>query len=61
MTPEDLCHLRAVGRGASGGSDYFRGFAEIRGAHDRRTYDGELFHIRDAEVIETVHGATGDA
>src|SRR5512139_1459943 len=62
MTPEDLHHLRAVGRATTGGGvDYFGGFAEVRGAHYRRGYDGELFHILSAEVVETVHRAPGDA
>lgn len=61
MTPEDLHYLRAVGRAAAGGTDYFGSFAEIRGAHYRRGYDGELFHILAAEVVEAVHRASGDA
>jgi len=61
MTPEDVHHLRAVGRAAVGGTDYFGGFAEVRGAHYRRPYDGELSHIRAAEVIKAVHRASGDA
>jgi hypothetical protein len=56
MTPEDLHHLRAIGR-AGGGTDYFRSFAEVRGAHYRRGYDGELFHILAAGVIEAVDRA----
>jgi len=60
MTPEDLHHLRAVRRAAGGGTDYFGSFAEVRGAHYRRGYDGELFHILAAEVIEAVHRASGD-
>src|SRR6516165_10482673 len=55
MTPEDVHHLRAVGRAAVGG------FAEVRGAHYRRAYDGELSHIRAAEVIKAVYRASGDA
>src|SRR5450756_3152452 len=61
MTPEDVHHLRAVGRAAGGGTDYFGSFAEVRGTHYRRGYDGELFHILDAEVVEAVHRASGDA
>src|SRR5512141_2403753 len=61
MTPEDLRHLRAVGRAAGGGIDYFGSLAEVRGAHYRGGYDGELFHILAAEVVEAVHRASGDA
>ena len=61
MTPEDVHHLRAVGRAAAGGTDYFGSFAEVCGAHYRRGYNGELFHILAAEVIEAVHCASGDA
>jgi hypothetical protein len=61
MTPEDVHHLRAVGRAAGRGGDYFGGFAEVRGAHYRWGYDGELFYILAAEVIEAVHRASGDA
>jgi hypothetical protein len=61
MTSEDVHHLRAVGRAADGGTDYFGSFAEVRGAHDRRGYDGKLFHILAAKVIEAVHRASGDA
>ena len=61
MTPEDVYHLSAVGRAAGGGTDYFGSFPEVRGAHYRRGYDGELFHILAAEVIEAVHRAAGDA
>jgi hypothetical protein len=61
MTPEDLNHLRAIDRAAGGGTDYFGSFAEVRGAHYRRAYDGELFHILAAEVIEAVHRSSGDA
>ena len=60
MTPEDLHHLRAVGR-ADGGIDYFGSFSEVRGAHYRRGYDGELFRILAAEIVEAVHRASGDA
>ena len=60
MAPEDVHHLRAVGRAAGGGSDYFGSFAEVRGAHYRRGYDGELFHILAAEVIEAGHGRAVD-
>jgi hypothetical protein len=61
MTPEDVHHLRAVGRAADGGIDYFGSFPEVRGAHYRGGYDGKLFHILAAEVIEAVHRASGDA
>src|SRR5207249_2250765 len=61
MTPEDVHHLRAVGRAAGSGTDDFGSFAEVRGAHHRRGYDGELFHILAAEVVEAVHRASGDA
>src|SRR5512143_1554589 len=61
MPPEDIHHLRTVGRAAPGGTDYFGSFAEVRGAHYRRGYDSELFHILAAEVVETVYRASGDA
>jgi hypothetical protein len=61
MTAEDVHHLRAIGRAAGGGTDYFGSFAEVRGAHYCRGYNGELLHILAAEVIETVHRASGDA
>jgi len=60
MTAEDINHFRAIGR-AAGGGDYFGGFSEVCGAHYRRGYDGELFHILVAEIIEAVHRASGDA
>jgi len=40
---------------------YFGGLAEVRGPHDRRRYDGELFHILVAKIVEAVHRASGDA
>ena len=52
--PEDLHHLCSVGRAGGGGPDDFGRFAEVRGAHDRRGDDGELFHILAAEVIEAM-------
>ena len=61
MTPENIRHLRAVGRPPGGGIDYFSSFAEVRGPHDRRGYEGELFRILAAEVIETVHRPSWDA
>ena len=61
MTPEDVHHLRAVGLAASGGTDYFGSFAEVRRAHYRRRYDGQLLHIRVAEVIEAMQRTSGDA
>jgi len=54
MTPEDLHHLRAIGRAAGG-------LAEIRGAHNHRAYDGEMFYILTAEVVAAVRRAPGDA
>jgi hypothetical protein len=61
MTPEDLCHLGSV-RGAAGSStDYLGGFTEVRRAHNRRAYHGELFHVLSAEVVEAVRSASGDA
>ena len=54
MPPEDLRHPRPVGRAATGGADYLGGLAKVRGAHNRRAYDGELFHILAAEVVEAV-------
>ena len=61
MTAEDVHHFRAIRRTASGGADYFGGLAEVRRPHDRRGYDGELFHILVAEIIEAVHRSSGDA
>ena len=60
MPPEDVHHFRAVGRAPADGTDYLGSFAEVRGAHYRRGYDGELLHILAAKVIETVHHASGD-
>ena len=61
MTPEDLRHLRAVGRPANRSTNGFSRLAEIRRTHDRRADDTELFHILAAEVVEAVHRAPGDA
>ena len=61
MTTEDVDHFRAIGRTTGGIGDYFGGFSEVRGAHYRRGYDGELFHILAAEIVEAVHGASGNA
>jgi hypothetical protein len=61
MTPEDVHHLRTIGRAASGTADHFSSFAKVRRAHYCRAYDGELFHILIAEVVEAVNRASGDA
>src|SRR5450756_242966 len=61
MTAEDVHHFRAIGRAAGGSVDYFGGLAEVRGPHDRRGYDGELFHVLVAKIVEAVHRAPGDA
>ena len=61
MTAEDVHHFRAIGCAAGGGVDYFGGFSEVCGAHYRRRYDDELFHILIAEIIEAVQRAPGDA
>jgi len=61
MTAEDVHHLCTVGRAAGGSNDHFSSFAEICRAHYRWGYEGELFHIRAAEVIEAVHCASGYA
>jgi hypothetical protein len=61
MAPEDVHHLRAVGRAAASGIDYFGRLAEVRGAHYRRGYDGELLHILAAEVVEAMYRASGNA
>ena len=61
VTLEDLRHLLAVGRAAAGGTDHLGSLAEVCGAHYRRGYEGELFHILAAEVVETVYCAPGDA
>src|SRR5215471_18064462 len=61
MTAEDVHHFRAI-RWATGGSvAYLGGLAEVCGPHDRRGYDGELFHILVAEIVEAVHRTSGDA
>jgi hypothetical protein len=61
MSPEYIHYLFAVWRASCGGVDYFGSFAEIRGTHDRRRDDGELFHSLAAEIIEAMHCAAGDA
>ncbi len=61
MTTEDVHHFRPIGRAAGGSGDYFGGFPEVRGTHYRRRYDGELFHILVAKIIEAVHRSSGDA
>jgi hypothetical protein len=61
MTAEDLRHFLAIGRVAGGSVNDFGGLAEVRGSHDRRGYDGELFHILVAEIVEAVHRTSGDA
>ena len=61
MAPEDVHHFLAVWQAAASGVDYFGSFSEVRGAHYRRGYDGELLHILVAEIIKAVHRATGDA
>jgi hypothetical protein len=60
MTAEDVHHFRAIGRAAGGGGDYFGGFSEVRGTHERRGDHGELFRILVAEVIEAVQEVYGD-
>jgi hypothetical protein len=60
MTAEDVHHFCAIGRAAGVVADYFGGFSEVCGAHYRRGYDGELFHILVAEIVEMVHRASGD-
>lgn len=59
MTPEDFRHVRTVGLAPGSSIDYFGSFAEVRGAHYRGAYDGELFHILAAEVIKAVHRTLG--
>src|SRR5215472_16130360 len=61
MTAEYFYHLRAVWWAAGGSVDYLGGLAEVCGPHDRRGYDGELFHILVAEIVEAVHRTSGDA
>lgn len=61
VAPEDLRHLLAIGGAAAGGADHFGSFAEVCGAHHRRSYDGELLYILAAEVVEAVYRASGDA
>jgi len=41
--------------------DDFGRFTEVRGTHDRRGDDAELFRLLAAEVIEAVRRAAGDA
>ena len=55
MTAED------VHGGPPAAASIFGGLAEVRGPHDRRRYDGELFHILVAKIVEAVHRASGDA
>ncbi len=61
MTAKDVHHFRAIGRAAASCVDYFGGLAEVRGPHNRRGYDGELFDILVSEIIESVHRAWRDA
>jgi hypothetical protein len=61
MTAKDVHHFRVIGRAAAGCVDYFGGLAEVRGPHNRRGYDGELFHILVSAIIEAVHRAPRDA
>ena len=61
MTPENFHHPRVVRWSTGGGVDYFGSFAEVPGAHYRRGYDDELFHILGAEVVEAVRRASGNA
>jgi hypothetical protein len=60
MPPEDIHHLRTVGRAALGSTDYFGSFAEVSRTHYRGGYDDELFYIFAAEVIEAVNRASAD-
>ena len=60
MTAEDLHHFRSVRWAASGGIDCLSRFLEVCGAHYRRGYDGELFHIHAAELIKAVDRASRD-
>ncbi len=48
MTPEDVHHLRAVGRATASGIDYFGRLAEVRAA------PLSLFHILAAKVVEAM-------
>src|SRR5205823_11887036 len=49
------------GRATASGVYYYGSFSEVRGAHYRGGYHGELPHILVAEIIEAVHRATRDA
>src|SRR5579864_881654 len=49
------------GWATGGGIDYFCGLSEVRGAHHRGRYDGELLRIFVAEIFEAVHRASRDA
>src|SRR5215467_10118796 len=61
MTAKDLCHLRPVGGAAGGLVDYFGGFSEVRRAHNRRRYDGQLLDVLVAEIIEAMYRTSRDA
>ena len=60
MTAEDVHHFCAIGWAAGGVADYFGGFSEVRRIHYRRGYDGELFRIFVAEIVEAVYRSAGN-
>jgi len=45
MAAEHIHHLLAVGRAASGSTDYVGSLAEVSRPHHRRGYDGKLLRI----------------
>src|SRR5271167_598761 len=59
MTAEDVHHFCAIGRPAGGGGEYFSGFSEVRGAHYRRAYNGELYHILSLANCYSAHDSLG--
>jgi hypothetical protein len=61
VPPEDFYHLRAVWWTIACSTKYLSSFPEIGRSHYSRGYDGELFYIVEAEVIEAVNRPTGNA
>jgi len=61
MPPEDVRHLWRGQAAASGGTDDFGGFAEVRGPHDCRGNDAKLFHVSLPKLSKRWARAAGDA